>query len=65
MAGQAASRYRERNSTADRALDILGMFDESKPSIGASEVAEQLGVARSTAYRYVQSLVQSGLARPT
>jgi DNA-binding IclR family transcriptional regulator len=60
MAGQETSRYRERNSTADRALDILGMFDEDKPSIGASEVAEQLGVARSTAYRYVQSLVQSG-----
>jgi DNA-binding IclR family transcriptional regulator len=54
------SRYRERNSTADRALDILGMFDEARPTIGASEVADQLGVARSTAYRYVQSLVQSG-----
>lgn len=60
VAGQTTSRYRERNSTADRALDILGMFDETKPAIGASEVAEQLGVARSTAYRYVQSLVRSG-----
>jgi DNA-binding IclR family transcriptional regulator len=60
VAGQATSRYRERNSTADRALDILGMFHETKPTIGASEVADQLGVARSTAYRYVQSLVQSG-----
>ena len=28
--------------------------------IGAGEVADHLGVARSTAYRYVQSLVQSG-----
>lgn len=54
------SRYRDRNSTADRALDILGMFDEAKPTVGASEVADHLGVARSTAYRYVQSLVQSG-----
>lgn len=60
MAGQPASQYRERNSTADRALDILGMFEETRPTIGAREVADQLGVARSTAYRYVQSLVQSG-----
>jgi len=36
------------------------MFDETKSSIAASDVADQLGVARSTAYRYVQSLVASG-----
>lgn len=60
VTGQAASRYRERNSTADKALDILGMFSETRRSVSANEVAEQLGVARSTAYRYVQSLVQSG-----
>lgn len=60
MAGTTTSKYRERNSTADRALDILGMFDEQRLTIGAAEVAEQLGVARSTAYRYVQSLGQSG-----
>jgi DNA-binding IclR family transcriptional regulator len=60
MTGETMSRYRERNSTADRALDILGMFDENRLTIGAAEVAGQLGVARSTAYRYVQSLGQSG-----
>jgi Fic family protein len=61
MAGQTStSGYRERNSTADKALDILGMFTESRPTVGAAEVAEQLQVARSTAYRYVQSLVNSG-----
>lgn len=36
------------------------MFEEHRLTIGAAEVAEQLGVARSTAYRYVQSLSQSG-----
>jgi DNA-binding IclR family transcriptional regulator len=56
----APSRYRERNSTADRALDILSMFTEQRLAISAAEVAEQLDVARSTAYRYVQSLVGSG-----
>ncbi|WP_030599258.1 IclR family transcriptional regulator [Streptomyces fulvoviolaceus] len=55
-----ASQYRERNSTADRALDILGMFSEGKLSVSGQEVATALGTARSTAYRYLQSLVGSG-----
>lgn len=54
-----ASGYRERNSTADRALDILLMFSETQPVISGNAVAERLGVARSTAYRYLQSLVNS------
>jgi DNA-binding IclR family transcriptional regulator len=57
MPGQTSTGYRQRNSTADRALDILVMFDEEHPVIGGVEVATQLGVARSTAYRYLQSLV--------
>lgn len=54
------SGYRERNSTADRALNILQMFTEERPEVSAIDVAEELGVARSTAYRYLQTLVQSG-----
>ncbi len=53
------SGYRERNSTADRALDILGMFADDRPVVSGSEVAERLGTSRSTAYRYLQSLVAS------
>ncbi|MDX6741556.1 IclR family transcriptional regulator [Actinocorallia sp. A-T 12471] len=63
MAGQGQGRsgtYRERNSTADRALDILALFDDERLVIGGQEVADQLGVARSTAYRYLQSLASSG-----
>ncbi len=52
-------QYRERNSTADRALDILGLFSESKLSVSGQEVATALGTARSTAYRYLQSLVRN------
>jgi DNA-binding IclR family transcriptional regulator len=62
MAGrveQPSGGYRERNSTADKALDILLMFDDDHLVLGAVEVAARLGVARSTAYRYLQSLVQS------
>jgi DNA-binding IclR family transcriptional regulator len=52
--------YRGRNSTADRALDILLMFGDDRLVLSAAEVAAQLGVARSTAYRYLQSLTANG-----
>lgn len=52
--------YREKNSTADRTLTILRMFRNDRLMLSATDVAEHLGVARSTAYRYLQSLVQSG-----
>jgi DNA-binding IclR family transcriptional regulator len=55
-----ATGYRERNSTADRALDILQLFDDDKLVISGNEVSERLEVARSTAYRYLQSLTFSG-----
>jgi DNA-binding IclR family transcriptional regulator len=54
------SAYRDRNSTAERVLVILMMFDDDHVALSASEVAAQLGVARSTAYRYLQSLVTTG-----
>jgi IclR family acetate operon transcriptional repressor len=57
--GSASGGYRERNSTADRALDILLMFTDEQPVISGNAVADRLGVARSTAYRYLQSLVGS------
>jgi DNA-binding IclR family transcriptional regulator len=53
------SGYRKRNSTADRALDILEMFGDERLVLSAAAVADHLGVARSTAYRYLQTLVQS------
>ncbi|MGC0423298.1 IclR family transcriptional regulator [Embleya sp. AB8] len=52
--------YRGRNSTADRALDILLLFDDDRLALSATGVAEHLGVARSTAYRYLQSLTANG-----
>jgi DNA-binding IclR family transcriptional regulator len=51
------SAYREQNSTADRALDIVAMFSEEVPVVSGVEVAARLDVARSTGYRYLQSLV--------
>lgn len=52
--------YRGRNSTADRALDILLLFADDRLALTAGEVATHLGVARSTAYRYLQSLTSNG-----
>ena len=52
--------YRVRNSTADRALDILLLFDDGKLTLSANDVAKHFGVARSTAYRYLQSLTSNG-----
>ena len=57
--GDTPSGYRDRNSTADRALAILELFTESRSVLSANHVSEHLGVARSTAYRYLQSLVQA------
>jgi DNA-binding IclR family transcriptional regulator len=59
MSGRESSSYRERNTTADRALDILGMFSDDRPVLSGTAVAKDLGVAKSTAYRYLQSLVAS------
>ncbi|WP_433559341.1 IclR family transcriptional regulator [Pseudonocardia xinjiangensis] len=60
MSGRgAANGYRERNTTADRALDILTMFGDEQVVVTGPLVAERLGVSRSTAYRYLQSLVSA------
>ncbi len=49
------------NSTADRAIEILLMFDDEHPSLTAAEVAERFGMPRSTTYRYLSSLRSRGL----
>ncbi|MTD55427.1 IclR family transcriptional regulator [Amycolatopsis pithecellobii] len=57
--------YRGRNSTADRTLDILLLYTADKPVWTGSDIAARLGVARSTAYRYLQSLIGTGLIEET
>lgn len=39
---------------------MLQLFTEEKPIWSGVEISEKLGVARSTGYRYLSSLVQSG-----
>lgn len=44
-----------------RVSQILALFDSSTPELSANEVAERLGLNRTTAYRYCTSLVSAGL----
>ena len=50
-----------RNATAERAIDLLLVFDEQHPVQSAAQVARRLGMSRSTTYRYLQSLRSHGL----
>lgn len=62
---KTTSAYRDRNSTSDRTLNILTMFTDERPLLRAGDVVEQLGVARSTAYRYLQTLTSTGFLEDT
>jgi len=44
-----------------RAAEILTLFSPERPDLGPSEVAEQLGVARSSAHALLQDLTAAGL----
>ncbi len=50
-----------RNATADRAIDVLLLFNEQQPVLTAEDISERLGMPRSTTYRYLQSLRSYGL----
>lgn len=44
-----------------RVSQILALFDPGTPELSAGEVADRLGLNRTTAYRYCTSLVSAGL----
>ena len=50
-----------RNTTADRTVDVLLLFDDKRPVLSAVEVSRLLGMTRSTTYRYLQTLRSYGL----
>lgn len=56
-----AHAARKRNTTADRAIDVLLLFDDAHPTLTAAEVSQRLRMPRSTTYRYLESLRSSGL----
>ena len=46
-----------------RAVDVLFCFTADRPALRATDVAAQLGLNRTTAWRYLQSLLGTGLVR--
>lgn len=43
-----------------RALDILSLFTPNQPSLGVTEIARQMGLAKPTAHGLVQTLADEG-----
>jgi len=48
-------------STANRLLNVLGLFTMERPEWTVEEAASELGMTLSTTYRYFRSLVEAGL----
>ena len=48
-----------RNTTTDRTLEILSMFSDTRLSISVADLVAELAMSRSSAYRYLQSLIRS------
>lgn len=47
-------------STLLKALGVFDMFSSAQPTLHVEEVAERLGLGKSTAYRYMQELCECG-----
>ncbi len=60
-ASAAADAGRSPESSLSRLLATLGLFSTARPSLMADEIAAELGVPQSTAYRYIQELTKVGL----
>ena len=52
------SEYNVR--AVERAIQILGCFDNQHPERGISEIAQVVGLHKATAYRIVTTLVNYG-----
>lgn len=52
-------------STADKVLDVLLLFKESRPELTVDEVSDLIGAPRSTTYRYVRTLRDKGFLEKT
>ena len=52
------------SQSLERGLAILGTFTPDRPALGISELAQRLGLTRSTTHRYVATLAKLGYPRP-
>lgn len=51
------------SQSLERGLAILSSFSAARQLIGVSEIAQELGLTRSTAHRYIATLAQLGYLR--
>jgi IclR family pca regulon transcriptional regulator len=57
MARLREPRY---SQSLERGLAILSIFTPKQPVLGIADIADQLGMSRSTTHRYVITLVELG-----
>jgi DNA-binding MarR family transcriptional regulator len=48
------------SQSLERGLAILGCFSPERPVLGIADIADELGMSRSTTHRYVITLVALG-----
>src|SRR6202167_2024527 len=53
-------RERRYSQSLERGLAILGCFTPKRPVLGIADIADELGMSRSTTHRYVITLVALG-----
>ena len=56
----ASSQPQSQSQSLERGLAILGSFTPDRPALGISELAQRLGLTRSTTHRYVATLARLG-----
>jgi DNA-binding MarR family transcriptional regulator len=52
------------SQSLERGLAILAAFTPDRPALGISELAQRLGLTRSTTHRYVATLARLGYLNP-
>lgn len=55
----------QSSSTAENVLDVLLLFDSSRPELTAEEISRLIGAPRSTTYRYIRTLRDKGFLEAT
>ena len=55
----------QSSSTAENVLDVLLLFDASRPELTAEQISRLIGAPRSTTYRYIRTLREKGFLEAT
>ena len=53
------------STTANHVLDVLLLFNESRPILTAEEIGDLINAPRSSTYRYIRTLRERGLLKKT